>query len=211
MPRAKGSPHRAALEGQRFNRWTVLSRVAGSMWHCRCDCSKEAFVSTSGLKMGKSKSCGCLKTELQKTHGLGRSSIYYAWAGMIQRCENPKSKWYHRYGGRGIKVCKEWREDFLTFYADMGDKPEGLELDRIDNDGDYSKANCRWATRTEQIRNRITTKHLTFNGETLPLPEWAKKLGMSRKVLERRIRDEWTTEKALSTPKSGRWGIISNS
>jgi hypothetical protein len=158
--------------------------------------------------MGKSKSCGCLKTDVQKTHGLGRTAIYYAWAAMIQRCENPKNKWYHRYGGRGIKVCEAWRNDFRAFYADMGDKPDGLELDRKDNNGDYSKENCQWSTRSEQVRNRITTKYLTFNGETMTLPDWADRLGIKRKVLERRIRDGWSVEDALTKPKSGRWGPI---
>lgn len=208
MPRKKGTAWKIELAGMKFGKWFVLHRNVGSLWECRCECGTIRAVQGSSLKLGTTKSCGCTASDWCRTHGMEGTRIYNTWAGMIQRCTNPKARWYHRYGGRGITVCQLWRDSFQSFYDDMGEAPTGRSLDRIDNDGHYQKDNCRWATRTEQIRNRQTTRMLTLDGQTLSLPAWAEKIGMSRKMLERRIRDGWTTEKALTASKSGRWGIL---
>ena len=208
MPRAKGSPRRVELAGQRFGKWVVLHRVEGALWKCRCDCGNEREVQTGTLKLGKSKSCGCAGKDWCRTHGMEGTATYNVWAGLIQRCTNKRCREYPRYGGRGIRVCARWRESFEAFLSDMGEKPSGKSIDRIDNNGDYEPGNCRWATNSEQMRNRSTTEMLTYQGETLPLPEWAQRLGIKRKRLERRIRDGWSVEEALSKRRYGRWGAI---
>lgn len=123
---------------------------------------------------------------------------YATWRNMLQRCERPESPDFSRYGGRGISVCERWHS-FAAFLADMGAKPEGMSIDRIDNDGNYEPGNCRWATKKEQGRNRRTNRKVTFNGETLTPAEWAERLGMSREVMHQRLK-RWSTEEALQRP-----------
>lgn len=130
-------------------------------FRCRCDCGAETVATASNLRSGKTRSCGCLRSDvgLKGTrtrlvrHGLCGTPTYRSWQGMIQRCTNPKvPKWKH-YGGRGITVCERWR-DFTNFLADMGERPDGRTLDRTDPDGNYEPGNCRWATAVEQRHNR---------------------------------------------------------
>lgn len=118
---------------------------------------------------------------------------------MKARCDNPQNKQYGDWGGRGISYDPAWA-DFSVFLADMGVPPYGLTLERIDNDGPYCKANCRWATRTEQSRNRRNNRYLEFNGERLLVPDWAKKLGVSPRLLRVRINRGWSVEDVLSRP-----------
>lgn len=118
---------------------------------------------------------------------------------MIQRCENPNATGYERYGGRGIQVCERWRT-FENFYAGMGERPEGMTLDRIDVDGNYEPSNCRWATDREQTRNASHNHRLTYGGETLTVAEWAEKTGLPYGVIYDRLRDGWTVEDVLTTP-----------
>jgi hypothetical protein len=150
--------------GQRFGRLTVLKRVPPkkghrSGWLCVCDCGNETTVITNHLTRGNTKSCGCLHIELNHTyhfiHGESNTSEYSSWKAMIARCTNPNHKRYEDYGGRGIKICKRWRHNYVDFLADMGRKPSPKHgIERINNDEDYTPSNCRWATASEQNRNR---------------------------------------------------------
>jgi hypothetical protein len=151
------------ITSERFGRWVVLalhperSRVREARWACRCDCGGEGIVQGSHLRNGHSTSCSCLRKErLAKSntkHGLSRSRAYQRWGAMKTRCFNPRYKDYSDYGGRGITVCERWLI-FENFFADMGDPPPGMSLDRIDFNGNYESANCRWATVAEQLANR---------------------------------------------------------
>lgn len=144
------------LTNQIFGRWTVIESVGyrpgSTYWLCRCSCGIRCIVNGNNLKRGITQSCGCLKAE--GTHGLSRHPLYRVWADMLQRCRNPKNRWFHRYGGRGITVCDSWT-DFENFYADVGERPfPKASLDRIDNDSGYEPGNVRWATQRQQMQNR---------------------------------------------------------
>lgn len=124
-------------------------------------------------------------SERNTTHGLSRLPEYSLWCGMKQRCYYKKHKAYDRYGGRGIKVCERWL-DFANFYKDMGERPDGMTLERIDTDGDYSPENCKWATYSEQMKNTKRTKFVEYNGLKLCLLDWSLKLGKSYQCLRDR-------------------------
>jgi hypothetical protein len=153
------------LTGQTFGRLTVVSRSVAqrgnSYWNCRCVCGVERRVSLPNLRSGHVRSCGCLSRESRATrstiHGHARVGArtreYSSWHSMVSRCTNPNIEPYAKYGARGIKVCARWL-DFVNFLADMGERPPNTSLDRIDNDGNYEPGNCRWATASEQMKNR---------------------------------------------------------
>lgn len=158
---------REDLIGQRFGRWLVVGRAGSSktrhaLWQCKCDCGKETVVLGTNLKSGKSVSCGCWRVEKSISrctkHNGYYTITYKTWANMIQRCTNPNTTHYKDYGGRGIKVCEEWKNDFQSFSAYVSSMPhfgeEGRSLDRINNDGNYEPGNVRWATKSEQNKNR---------------------------------------------------------
>jgi len=165
------------LLGKRFGRLIVRARNDSSpagqaRWLCDCDCGNQTTVASQGLRRieGPTRSCGCLKREVifpngrkiareaNTRHGHGgrqnRTPTYRSWYAMIARCTNQNFKQFKDYGGRGITVCERWRQSFEAFLADMGDRPQGQTLDRVNGDGNYEPTNCRWATRSEQDKNR---------------------------------------------------------
>lgn len=203
------------MTGQRFGRLQVLEQVSRSrsgqiIWLCVCDCGNQTRVDGSQLRRKKTSSCGCLRRELaqQPTHDMSKSAIYKVWNSMNQRCRNANSPMYSDYGGRGISVCLEWQDSFETFrdhVAALDNYAEkGYSIDRIDNDGDYEPGNVRWATRAEQVRNRRSTRLITYNNKTQCLADWAKELGMNYSTLRVRILDGQSVEQAFTTPTEKR-------
>ena len=194
-----------SFEGRVFGRLTVVRRSnKKGYWWCQCSCgSAEKEIQHGNLTYGNTRSCGCLAKEVSirenTTHGKTNTLVYKTWQGMHTRCKNPNYKLFHRYGGRGIYVCKRW-QSFENFYADMGDKPKGSSLDRIDNDGPYAPWNCRWTTSKNQGRNRCDNKLITYNGMTKTLIEWSEYLKISYSALCNRSKRGWTVERMLSTP-----------
>lgn len=216
---------RLDLTGQRYGRWLVLSealqRGDNRFWNCRCDCGTEKPVQMGTLRNGTSISCGCYQAEHVKdwmtTHGhspagLGRTGEYNSYWTMRQRCTNPKNTNYHRYGGRGIKVCQRWLGSFPDFLTDMGPQPTPQHsLDRYPNrDGNYEPGNCRWASQSEQMNNTRRCRFVTIDGRTQSLSQWARELGRHPKTVHERVRTGWDEIEALTTPTAadnGGWSL----
>lgn len=181
-----------------------------SYWLCKCECGNETTVRIGDLGSGNTTSCGCYREEQSNkalierstTHGEHGSRLYNIWRGMKQRCNYKKQIGYEKYGGRGIKVCKEWEEDFVQFrdWAYSNGYSDELTIDRIDNDGDYEPSNCRWVTVKEQSNNRSTNRNLEYNREIKTLSEWADFVGMKNSTLYMRLNAGWSVKKALETP-----------
>lgn len=175
-------------------------------WECKCSCGNTTIVLVDHLTRHKILSCGCLGREraslASSKHHMRHTRIYGIWSGMRQRCRNKNSEKYSIYGGRGIIVCKEWDEDFLNFYnwAINNGYQNDLTIDRIDVNGNYEPANCRWATPKEQARNARTNVNLTFNGETHCIAEWSEITGIKMATISYRIKHGWTVEETLTIP-----------
>jgi hypothetical protein len=173
--------------GKQYGRLTVIefAGFAGkySVWRCRCACGREKNVRANALRFGHTLSCGCRHRKINARHPL-----VHTWRSMLQRCLNPNNAAYKNYGGRGISVCDRWVNSFENFLADMGERPsQQMTIDRIDNDGNYEPGNVRWATQKEQTHNQRRTRHITFNGQTKIMSEWASELGISRERLRQRL------------------------
>lgn len=157
---------RIDMTGHVFGRLTVQrfdrNESNQSLWVCLCECGNTVSVRRGDLKREVSRSCGCLRAEVAARratrHGMCGTTEYNIWCGMIQRCHEPRTKAYEYYGGRGITVCDRWRESIHAFYEDMGPRPHGKSIDRVNNDGNYEPSNCRWATHIEQMRNTRRSK-----------------------------------------------------
>lgn len=199
------------LTGKRFGRLMVIKRVGTKhnqcLWECLCDCGKSIDVIGHNLRIGCTKSCGCLRLELLKNsktkHGYYGTRIYRIYTHMKARCYNSHIPNFERYGGRGIKICDEWLGDngFENFcrWAMSNGYDDSLSIDRIDNDGNYEPSNCRWADLETQANNKSNSCLITFNGETRTMQEWANITGIKRGTIESRINQHgWTVEKALT-------------
>ena len=198
------------LVGLTFGRLTVTSRDetrpkgdgVHSFWICQCVCGATKSVRQTALRSGDTKSCGCLHKATHVTHGMTKTPEYRAWSMMIGRCHSRTHRQFPDYGGRGIFVGDEWRNSFEAFYRDMGPRPSSRHsLDRQDNEKGYYSGNCRWATDTQQQRNRRSNHHLTHDGRTLPIAEWAAILGLPAGTLEKRISNGWSVVDALTRPR----------
>ena len=196
MPRKKDS-----LTGMVFGHLCVTefshAYNGHSYWLCRCDCGGYTIARGSHLKAGNVSSCGCRKGHI--THGESKTRLYSVWCGMRERCQNPNSKEYLRYGGRGIFVCSEWNnyEVFRDWALSHGYAPN-LSIDRKDNNGHYTPENCRWATAKEQANNTRRTRFIEFAGERHSVSEWARRLGINQSTLSMRLNKYgWSAEKAL--------------
>lgn len=179
--------------------YTGQKRWGNCLWLCQCDCGRQLTVLSNNLSRGYTKSCGCLRHNRLKTHGLSKSRTYAIWRAMRMRCANMKDASYPYYGARGIKVCERWRS-FENFLADMGKRPSPeYSLDRYpDNDGNYEPGNVRWATQKEQSNNTRHNVWIEFNGERRTVRQWAKTMRINECTLHRRLRSGWSTEKALT-------------
>lgn len=203
------------ITGQVFGRLTVLGPTGekakdGSLrWLCQCSCGNTHVTVSGNLRNGNVRSCRCLQKEVARAkaianpaslkHGKVGTPAYKSWTVMRRRCFDKKFKDYPLYGGRGISIAEEW-SDFSTFLKDMGERPEGMSLDRKDPNGNYCKDNCRWATRRVQGNNTRRNHLLMYKGETLTLAQWARRLDMSYTLLRARINMlGWSVEKAIET------------
>lgn len=212
-----GSPLVSVVPGQRYGRLVCVkeveprispngTRVRLVLCHCECGAIKIARLST--LRRGETSSCGCYEREVRSrnrdrtTHGQSGSLTFHTWDAILQRCCNPRSKDYPRYGGVGITVCDRWRNSFEAFLEDMGERPSARHsIDRYpDQNGPYAPGNCRWATSKEQNRNRRTNVILTFRGESRCVVEWAELTEIPASAIYQRIRYGWQTKRILTTP-----------
>ena len=188
------------LTGQRFGRLYVIGRVPNTYgkngkatvyWSCKCDCGKTLNVYSSDLKSGKTVSCGCQRVANNKSratiHYEDNKKLYYVYQAMKDRCNKPKNKSYRFYGERGIKVCDEWngKYGFGVFkeWAEANGYREGLEIDRIDYNGNYEPNNCRWITHLENSQNTRRNVFAEYKGERKTLSEWARELGIKQRTL----------------------------
>lgn len=207
------------LIGQKFNRLTILD-----IWKseengyykccCRCECGNIRENRLTYVKRGVIKSCGCSKYKYRALpsknncifYGRSAHPLHKIWDAMFDRCENPNNPMFPIYGGRGITVCKEWRDfqKFVKWSNSIGGKPDGYSLDRIDPNWNYCPENCRWASAETQQNNKRTNRYLTYNGETLSLSQWSRKLGISRWAIQYRFMQGWSAEDILEIPLNHR-------
>ncbi len=208
----------------KFGLLTVLSederRGRRRYFRCRCECGTEKSVRIDHLKTGRTVSCGCEHSRRSRarasvmhqsniTHGASSSRAYRIWHAIKARCLNPNTTHYRSYGGRGITICKRWMS-FSNFLADMGQPPDGHEIERINNNLGYKPSNCRWATRREQQNNRRSNRLLTHDGKTMTVAEWSRFLNFSHKTIRSRLDYGMSTAEALDpTPRenSGRFRV----
>ena len=196
------------IRGRRFGRLVTLgplkSKNGSVVWLCQCDCGNTAKVKSSFLVEGVTQSCGCIRRErgaLNKTHGMRHTPEYNVWNAIKHRCNNPNTKCFESYGGRGIKMCDRWLSSFENFIEDMGRRPTPKHsVERSDNNGNYEPTNCYWATAEVQRRNTRRSRIIEFRGERLNLVDAAKKYNLEVRTLWHRLKIGWPVEKALLTP-----------
>ena len=211
------------LTGQKFNKLTVISRVESrrqpsgklvTYWKCKCECGKTTEVKACDLKNGHTVSCGCSHIQQAKQqaktmsknnilHGKSNTRLYHIYNGMFNRCYKEKHKFYKNYGGRGIKICDEWLNNFMTFYnwAINNDYQDNLTIDRINNDGNYEPNNCRWQTIKEQANNRRTNQMYEYKGKKQSLKEICNELHLNYTTIWKRIKKGMSLEEAIKFEK----------
>lgn len=193
------------ITGERYGRLTAIeptderTKSGGIKWLFRCDCGTKKIISTNSVRSGRVTSCGCA----QMKHGMAGTRIHNIWVDMRQRCKNPKYPEYAYYGGRGIRVCEDWDRDFSLFkdWALLNGYTERLSIDRIDVNGNYEPANCRWVSAKEQNRNTRANRYVTISGETKIISDWCAIYGISSCTVYRRVREMGMSfEQAITTP-----------
>lgn len=201
------------LTGCRFGRLVALEidkskRGANKpiRWHCLCACGAKTIVASTKLRIGHTRSCGCLHRELRAkaltTHGGSGTRLYQVWAAMLARVNRPTASFYARYGGRGISVCAVWSDyaAFRDWALSHGYSP-GLSIDRIDNDGNYEPSNCRWSTPLEQAWNKANNVIIEYRGKRACIAEHAREAGLDYQLVRQRVRNlGWPIDRALQTP-----------
>lgn len=200
---------------ERFGRMVVMRthRAAGRIVaDCLCDCGSTKTVRMADLRYGGIQSCGCLKRETSRMTGLAnrrhgasasgrRTTTYRSWESMKSRCLNPDDHAYNDYGGRGIFICQQWQESFESFLIDMGERPKGTTIDRIDVNDGYYPGNCRWGSPSQQGRNKRNNRMVDFNGKAVPLAVVAEQTGIPYQRLHNRISKlGWSVEDAIKKP-----------
>lgn len=208
------------LVGMRFGKLVVIEldcqrkdKKNQRYWKCRCDCGNETIVSTGNLRSGNSKSCGCtnrerlvLRNKQLAKHGARsnwkKDRLYDIWGGIKKRCENPNDKGYKSYGGRGIKICEEWKNNYVAFrdWALVNGYEENLSIDRIDTNKNYCPENCRWATAKQQANNRRNNIFIEYNGKRQSINEWSAETGLSYRAIHARLKAGWEVSKTLEQP-----------
>lgn len=194
-------------EGMRFNRLICsrpdVLRGTKNSSEFICDCGSIVIRKNDNVKSGMTKSCGCLRkyahNKRRETHGASNSKTWKTWSSMKNRCLNSNYDRYSSYGGRGITVCDRWFS-FEKFFEDMGTRPDGKTLDRIDNNGNYEPSNCRWSTPKQQLRNTRTTVFLNINGKRTPLVEACEIFAVAPYLVRERIKRGWSAIESLITP-----------
>lgn len=183
--------NRDIIKGVRFGRLVVSKYENSQNVFVICDCGRSKRVSAHRLRTGHTRSCGCLRAEQLSTknlkHGLHGTREYITWKQIRARCFNPNHAKFHMWGGRGISMCERWTLSFSDFLADMGERPDGCSIDRIDNNGDYEPSNCRWATRIEQANNTRRNVMVEHEGRRQSVSQWAHQLGIAPIIIHRRI------------------------
>lgn len=201
----------------RFGRLVVIRELLpmgnGRLFECLCDCGKSTPVSLKSLRNAGTKSCGCLQREhakrVNRSHGLYKSRLHSIWMNMKQRCYNINAPHYPNYGGKGVSICDQWRNDFKAFYdwAVSSGYEDHLTIDRKDFKGDYEPSNCRWITLQEQNLNTSRSRNVTYSGKTMTLKEWSDVTGIKYKTLAQRLDNGLPVDRALSEPnrKGKKW------
>jgi hypothetical protein len=194
------------LTGRKFGRLTVVDiahKKNGIVyWNCQCDCGNKKNVSGIDLKNGHTKSCGCYNREClsnRKIHGLSKKRIHNIWCGMKARCYNQNVKSYPQYGGRGITVCEQWRNDSVAFieWSLANGYTNSRSIDRIDSNGNYEPRNCRWVLWDIQCRNTRQNHFVSINGITKCLSDWAREYGVTVQTAIKRMKRGWTIEESI--------------